>query len=374
MEIITSNYQQFKQALDQEMQKEAEGFVKIGYLLRIARDTEVLHGSGYENVNDFAKKEYGLDTSQVSRFIAINEKFSVGGYSGELEDHYEGFGVAKLSIMLQLPDKLNEELTPDFTKSEINTLKEEVKAEAKITDIEVMAEGRTDDMVKACFLEILKDSKLFKAASQTVPTKELKEVLAPSGMAIYTVRIMGKGRVMVKIDETDEVKFIFVRTNETEKREFYLIEKAIREIVGAGNYKDNYRNLYGTEIEEEKPAPPKENQEKSTVKDISKIAPVQKKTEAPKKEPKVKPAPVPKVKPEEAEEIPPEKVEKADNYSMRRESEVLRKELAEQIAQLNGEDIKGSFLAERIIFRLKKMLELTERIVIAETEERDGTE
>ena len=108
MEIQISSYQQFKQALDAEIQREAEGFVKIGYLLRVARDTDVLNGSGYENVNDFAKKEYGLDSSQVSRFISINERFSEGGYSDRLETHFEGFGVAKLSIMLQLPDTLNE--------------------------------------------------------------------------------------------------------------------------------------------------------------------------------------------------------------------------------------------------------------------------
>ena len=62
MEIITSDYQQFKQALDSEIQHAAEGFVKIGYLLRFARDnTEILAGSGYQSITEMAAKEYGID-------------------------------------------------------------------------------------------------------------------------------------------------------------------------------------------------------------------------------------------------------------------------------------------------------------------------
>lgn len=60
-----SSYGEYKAALDGELQKSAESFVRIGYLLKVAVDTDILKESGYRNVNEFAEKEYNLDKSQV---------------------------------------------------------------------------------------------------------------------------------------------------------------------------------------------------------------------------------------------------------------------------------------------------------------------
>lgn len=76
------SYQEYKAAVDTELQRSAESFVRIGYLLKVARDTDILSGSGYGSVNEFADAEYNLDKSQVSRFIRINDEYSEGGYSG----------------------------------------------------------------------------------------------------------------------------------------------------------------------------------------------------------------------------------------------------------------------------------------------------
>lgn len=68
------NYAEYKQELDTELKKTAEGFVRIGYLLKVARDTRILAESGYQNVVEFAKAEYGIDKTQVSRFMNINDR------------------------------------------------------------------------------------------------------------------------------------------------------------------------------------------------------------------------------------------------------------------------------------------------------------
>ena len=374
-ELTTNNYQRFKEELDSEIKREAEGFVKIGYLLRVARDTDVLKESGYSNVNEFAEKEYSLDASQVSRFISINERFSEGGFSERLETHYEGFGVAKLSLMLQLPDNLNAELTPDFTKSEINVLKDEVKEEAKITDLEVMCEGKADDHVDAAVKEMLRDYKLFKSiraagenyrsAEQFV--KDVKEILAPSGVSIKTVRVQGVGRVMLKFDESNEVKLIKVRTNETESYTLDFIAVALRVMV-----KGTYFDLFGEEPVEEPSEEPVATSKNAA---SEKIAPVQPKKE-PRKEPKVTPAkkdPVPKVKPEEVEEVKPEpeKAEEADSYLVKKPSEIIRKDIADSIEYLHEhvEEIKKDFMSYRIEQQLKIMLEKVARLIEAENEE-----
>lgn len=125
------SYQEYKQELDTELKKTAEGFVRIGYLLKVARDTSILAESQYDNVVDFARAEYGLDKTQVSRFMNINDKFSEGGYAPELKAEYQGFGYAKLSIMLLLPEDVNNVLTPDYSKAEIQQIKDEVDEEKK---------------------------------------------------------------------------------------------------------------------------------------------------------------------------------------------------------------------------------------------------
>ena len=381
MEIITSNYQQFKQALDAEIQREAEGFVKIGYLLRVARDTDVLNGSGYENVNDFAKKEYGLDTSQVSRFISINERFSEGGYSDRLEAHYEGFGVAKLSIMLQLPDNLNEELTPEFSKSEIDTLRREVKEESDKTDIEIMMETQAADEIDEAIKETLREPDLYRKTKKLTEEgrasdeyiKTLKEILAPSGVSIKAVRVSGVGRIMVKFDETNEVKFVKVRQNETVTKPIEYVAVVINEYA-----RQEYKDLFGEELPEEK----KEESETPCT-DIlmqrlsegkTKIAPVQQKKEAPKKEPKkepkVTPAPIPKVKPAEVEII---HTVEAQKFYSKKQSEIIRQEIAENIEYWHDhiEEIKTSYMSYRLEQQLKVMLDKVGRLIEAETEEQN---
>ena len=295
-ELIASNYAEFKRELDTEIKREAEGFVKIGYLLRLARETDILKESEYANVNDFARKEYGLDASQVSRFISINERFSEGGYSERLEEKYEGFGVAKLSIMLQLPESINENLTPDYTKSEINALREEVKEEAKTTDIEIMMEPKTDNPFTAAVKEMLKAEPATVALLKEVKSrlhmhKDYKEAIAPYG-AIKSVRLDGIGRVMLKFDDSDIVKLIKVRENATEEHELNELADAIEDYL-INDYK------------EPAPAAVVEEPKKSTVTDLNKIAPVQPKSKVTKAETK-KEKPIKKVEEHEAEVIPPE--------------------------------------------------------------------
>lgn len=260
MENTLSNYPQYKAALDTEIGKAAESFVKTGYLLRYAKEhPEVLAGSGYANINEMAEKEYSIDASQVSRFIAINERFSAGGYSERLEAKWEGFGVAKLGIMLQLPDNLNKELSPDFTKTEINTLKDEVKEEQKVTDMEVLLEPKPEGSpLENALKEMVRDSALYKTLAELPESKRtqdgIKEVLAPAGVSIRTVRIPGTGKVMIKIDESDIVKLIYVRTNETGEYPFGSAVQILDDLVMQnGSYEAGYKQLFGEDYPKDDP-------------------------------------------------------------------------------------------------------------------------
>ena len=147
-------YQEYKAELDGELQRTAEGFVRIGYLLKVARDTNILKESGYTNVTEFAKAEYGIDKTQVSRFIHINDKFAENGYSDHLLPEYQGYGYAKLTLMMQLPDAINEGLTPGYSKAEIQAIKDELDEENKVSDIERMLEPIGPDTVSYTHLTL----------------------------------------------------------------------------------------------------------------------------------------------------------------------------------------------------------------------------
>lgn len=264
--ITYTNYDDYKTELRNELNKSAESFVRIGYLLKVARDTRILEDSGYENVNEFAYKEFGLDKTQVSRFMRINDRFSEDGYSERLKVEYQGFGYAKLSIMLLLPDSINEELTPDYSKSEIQALKEEVDAEAQVSDIEVMIEEKDarqqalDGILAQVAYEIGKeDSKMYctlweSQMERNEDVSAFMEKLAPSGNKTYSVRIPGTGRMMLLIkDAEDEVKLINVR-DISDKRTYMKqnVVDAFRSIFEVGTAKESWKSTYGEDFPEEK--------------------------------------------------------------------------------------------------------------------------
>lgn len=296
------SYQEYKQELDTELKKTAEGFVRIGYLLKVARDTSILAESQYDNVVDFARAEYGIDKTQVSRFIHINDKFSKGGYAPELKEEYQGFGYAKLSIMLSLPDSVNEELTPDFSKAEVQQVKDEVDEEKKTTDIEVMLEEKDrvqqsfDTNLEKAVYQLGKDApevykRLWESAVKNGESgKHFIENLIPDEKAMYIVRIPGAGRCMLSMKaEEDAVKLINIRdssANETYTKQ--ELEDALKKMMpDTDTWGKAWESLYGEKLPAEKNAA---------------VAPVQPKA-APRKESKVI---VPK-KPEPEKSVPESK-------------------------------------------------------------------
>lgn len=293
MEEITyqKSYQEYKAELDGELQKTAEGFVRIGYLLKVARDTNILAESGYQTVTEFAEAEYNLNKTQVSRFISINDRFSEEGYSDRLKDSYKDFGYAKLTIMLQLPEAMTEELSPDYSKAEIQELKEEMDEEKKISDIELAIEKADAEeqrilppeegsMLGKAVWQLGKEQqeiyrKVWKAFEEGDRSR-VKDILAPQGDAIYMMRIQGTGRLMLSISG-EAVSITEVRSQNKER---FSVEDIISELericpVAGMDVKEAYRSVYGDDLE------PQEQQEKK-----EEVAPVQPKKEK-RKESKV---------------------------------------------------------------------------------------
>lgn len=308
---VFQTFEEYKQTLTAELTKASESFVRIGYLLKVARDTAILAGTEYKDVNEFAQAEYNLDKTQVSRFIRINDRFSEGGNSDRLQESFRGIGYAKLSMMLLLPDALNEEITPAFSKTEVQALKEEVQAEAEVTPLERMMEPVRPDiesmtLVEKAFYELFHANQriyadvfdgILRARPNTEDGREmLQEVLAPGGEAIHSVRIAGIGRIAISVKGLDrDVMLVNLRSNDKVPCNWDEVLDAACKFVPPEyvSAKAAYEALFGEpwQAEPEKPAvapaqPKKETKVTKAVPD-KKPAPVK-----PKIEP-VKPAPEP---------------------------------------------------------------------------------
>lgn len=123
VQLTLDDWLNIKEKLRKELQGVSEGFIRIGYQLKKIKEQRLYENDGYHDINEFAKAEYGLHPSTVSRFIAINTKYSIDGNSERIRPEFVGLGSTKLAEMLTLPDSDMEMIRPETTKESIRELK-----------------------------------------------------------------------------------------------------------------------------------------------------------------------------------------------------------------------------------------------------------
>lgn len=321
-------YDQYKIAVRDEINSASESFVKIGYLLKVARDTDILINSGYSNYLEFAREEFSLDAGTVSRFIKINDKYSVDHNTPELLPEFKGYGRAKLQEMITLPDYLSETFTPELTKSEIQTIKAEYEEEQAVTDLEVMMEEGARDYesnIRRFIYKLFHDTAdLFKRVYEAVRKNRaaggksdsvvIIDELLPGEIQLYITRPEGLGRMQLKLaEDMDGAELLKMRSGEKETISNDDLISAVLFQINSGliNHEDytlGYSRRYKEPFPEEKPekeevAPVQPKEKKSHV-TVAKPKPKDKPIEKPKPEPK--PEPREEMKPESKEEPKPE--------------------------------------------------------------------
>lgn len=255
-------YTELKSALDTELKNQAEGFVRTGYLLKKARDTEILRESGYTSVAEFAKAEYGLNKDTVSRYIAINDRYAVDGYSDKLQEKYQGYGIAKLQEMLTLSDDVVDLLSPEMSKREIQDVKREIAEEEKISDIEVMIEqqeaGSQDKTIlqRVMYQYFYYQREKFIELAEVIEGKiegdpavnKILDAIIPSGIGPIFVRIKGVGKMMLSFHNADnDIEMLNVRSGEQETVTWDRLIETIKLPFPAT--KESWEHLYDEEFE-----------------------------------------------------------------------------------------------------------------------------
>ena len=278
VQMTLNDWLLLKGQLEAELRGAAAGFVRIGYLLRKIKETKGYENDGSKSLTEWAKDNYGLSESSVSRFMAINRKYSIDGYSDQLRLEYAQYGSAKLSEMLTLPDSDLEMVSPQMKKKDIQEIKkfnkeaakEEEKAEEHAADQheEPLEEHHEEQAPPAAAAPELPDVlpehqwiiEFFKANKEIMNdlysskayeegnTEGLKEIVNPAGARTFrhkmTMVSMMESRIMVKVSVKSPAPMSWAG--------FFQI--AADTFEGKIDGKNTYRNVFGEKEKSENEA------------------------------------------------------------------------------------------------------------------------
>lgn len=208
VQLTLDDWLNIKEKLRKELQGVSEGFIRIGYHLKRIKEERLYEKDGYKDINSFAKAEYGLHPSTVSRFIAINKKYSIDGDSEYIRPEFIGMGSTKLAEMLTLPDSDMEMIRPETTKESIRELKRFNREEQEVEITE--EETSTLETIVEGFFHQNKEL-LNEIYGENLELSDMVDRINPAGnrtfrTGIYFVSMFGEteGLKIKKIGQTPE--------------------------------------------------------------------------------------------------------------------------------------------------------------------------
>ena len=243
-QITLNEYISIKEDIKRRLNHLAESFVAIGYRLKQIRDTEAYRQDGYNTIFEFAEKELGLTKSPTSRFMAINDKYSVGGNSLELREEFIGLGKSRLSEMLTMDPEDYVLITAQTSIKDIREIKRMEKAAG---ENEVLT--KFQEVLRKEYASKDRRKELIEIANAKC-IDDIKAAVIPEGY-----RLMKKGVLVIKFEDEK----ITVRTMGVSGVQELTWSEILNEYdqtfdLGAA---DPWKATYGEIEEEVKPEPKK---------------------------------------------------------------------------------------------------------------------
>lgn len=243
-QITLNEYISIKEDIKRRLNHLAESFVAIGYRLKQIRDTEAYRQDGYNTIFEFAEKELGLTKSPTSRFMAINDKYSIGGNSLELREEFIGLGKSRLSEMLTMDPEDYVLITAQTSIKDIREIKRMEKAAG---ENEVLT--KFQEVLRKEYASKDRRKELIEIANAKC-IDDIKAAVIPEGY-----RLMKKGVLVIKFEDEK----ITVRTMGVSGVQELTWSEILSEYdqafdLGAA---DPWKATYGEIEEEVKPEPKK---------------------------------------------------------------------------------------------------------------------
>ena len=212
MQLSMDDYIQSKNEIKQELGGIVKSFVRIGWQLTRINKSEAYKHDGYNTIAEFAKAEYGMNASGVSRFMKVYEKYSVSGDTPELQEQYKDFEFNKLVEMLQLPEEDQQIFKPTDKREDIRELKDFNKENENnpMNLLDWKSAQSTEDKLRATIQEFFREkhgvlNTLYSSeAYQTGNIKEMSQIINPGDSMSYR-----KGTVFLMFHQEDITVKIF---------------------------------------------------------------------------------------------------------------------------------------------------------------------
>ena len=289
----------------------AEDFISVGYYLKKTEQDELYKQAGYKNIWEYAKDTFGIGRSTASRFMDVNTKYSIGGFSPQIDDRWRGYGSSKLIEMLGLPEEIQEAIPTEATVKDIREAKGIIREtethyddQMELCDIAQEAPEETDWLVelareyfktgKDAFQKIIDWERKDPDGSDI--ERELLAILNPTKFKMIRLEF---ANVMM----TEHIIKVMPFRNHGENQEYTYIDFAKGfERLFIQTYPEDLQMAAGDlykRVYDEPLYPEMEKPEKTPKKKPEKKAPAPVKTEAPKRSEVKKEPPKEPAKPEE---------------------------------------------------------------------------
>lgn len=157
------SYEDAQKIIYKNLVAASENFISIGYYLKLIRDNEMYQEGGFSDIWEFAKNTYGIGKSVTSRWMSMNDKYSVDGNSPYLQEKFKGFGKSQLQEMLYLTDDQMEQVDEKMTVKEIRDIRRSESVEEKVVE----PEPSLTEPVATSQLEETCDGKCFNCKSES---------------------------------------------------------------------------------------------------------------------------------------------------------------------------------------------------------------
>ena len=257
MQLSMDDYIQSKNEIKQELGGIVKSFVRIGWqLTRIDKSGAYKH-DGYNTIAEFARTEYGMNPSGVSRFMKVYEKYSVPGDTPELKEQYREFKFNNLVEMLQLPEEDQQIFHPEDKREDIRELKDFNKENESnpMNLLDWKSAQSTEDKLHATIQEFFREktgilNALYSSeAYQSGNIKEMAQIINPGDSMSYR-----KGTVFLMFHQEDiTVKIFNEEMRNISWDQFFTYTQEIFEKAAAGA--KTYENYFGISEETHDPTP-----------------------------------------------------------------------------------------------------------------------
>lgn len=247
LSLTLEDYQQSKEDIKNNLTGMVKSFVRIGWHLSRIDASGAYKMDGYKTIAEFAKGEYNMTPSGVSRFIKVYKTYSLPGDTPELKDQYKEFNFSQLQEMLQLPEQDHDMILPETKRENIRSLKQfNAENENNPDNLTLWQEEQKDDPVQQALVEFFKRDKeltneIFSSkAWEQQDVNALVEIINPSGN-----RSFRSGRIFLMMYGVTQGLMIKEFQGEKQTMNWQEFFQIMGEIFGESIGANTYQNYFG---------------------------------------------------------------------------------------------------------------------------------